>query len=83
MLIKTHMAGTFDPTYIDDYRIISIKGNQVQMIPHHGGKSKTVRISGIKYILPVDNVISKIMDHQRFGRKTKLRLNPDHIPYLG
>ena len=34
------------------------------------------------YILPVDNVINKLPDYQSFGRKTKLRLNPDRIPDL-
>ena len=33
----------------------------------------------VKYILPVDNIITKLPDYQNFGRKTKLRLNLDRI----
>ena len=29
MLIKDHTAGLFHPTYIGDYRILSIKDNQL------------------------------------------------------
>ena len=36
----------------------------------------------VKYILPVDNVITKLPDYQSFGRKTRLRMNPDRIPNL-
>ena len=36
----------------------------------------------VKYILPVDNIITKLPDYQSFGRKTKLRLNLDRIPNL-
>ena len=36
----------------------------------------------VKYIFPVENVITKLPDYQSFGRKTKLRLNPDRIPNL-
>ena len=41
-----------------------------------------MHISGVKYILPTDNVISKMPDYQRFGREGRLRLNPNQIPYL-
>ena len=30
----------------------------------------------------MDNIITKLPDYQSFGRKTKLRLNPDRIPNL-
>ena len=37
----------------------------------------------MKYVLAADNIISKIQDYKLFGRKTKLRLNLDHVPDLG
>ena len=40
VLIKNHTAGPFDSCYIGDYRIVSFKGNQVELIPSTGGKSK-------------------------------------------
>ena len=48
-----------------------------------GRKTKVVYILDIKCNLPVDNVVSKILNYQRFGRKTNLRLYPDHISDLG
>ena len=65
-----------------NYRIVSFKGNQVEVCKTEGGNTTWVHLTDIKYILPVDNVITKLPDYLRFGRKTKLRLNPDRIPNL-
>ena len=51
VLIKNHTAGPFDSHYIGDYHIVSFKGNQVELIPAIGGKSKMEHISNIKYIM--------------------------------
>ena len=81
-MIKDHTAGPFDPVYKGNYRIVAIKGNQVEVTPAEGGKSQTVHISDVKYILPADNIIAKLPDYNCFGCKTKLRLNPQNIPDL-
>ena len=47
-----------------------------------GGETNWVHITGVKYILPVDNVIKNIPEYHNFGRKTVLRLNPNKIPNL-
>ena len=36
----------------------------------------------MKYILPADRYINQLPDYSVFGRKTTLRMNPDHIPNL-
>ena len=82
VMIKDHTAGPFDPVYKGNYRIIAIKGNQVKVTPAEGGKNQMVHITDVKYILPADNVIAKLPDYNWFGRKTKLRLNPQNIPDL-
>ena len=46
-MIKDHTAGPFQPTYKDDYRVVSLKGNQVEVIPATGGKSHFVHIQDI------------------------------------
>ena len=43
-MIKDHTAGPFDPVYKGNYRIVAIKGNQVEVTPAEGGKSQTVHI---------------------------------------
>ena len=36
-------------------------------------------IKHVKYILPTDRYINQLPDYSMFGRKTTLRINPDHI----
>ena len=40
VMIKNHTAGPFDPKYVGNYRIVSIRGHQVEIMPAHGGKTK-------------------------------------------
>ena len=82
VLIKNHTAGPFDPRYIGDYHIVSFKGNQVELIPSTGGRSKMEHISNIKYIMPAERYISQLPDYEIFGHQTKLCLNPKNIPDL-
>ena len=37
-------------------------------------------ISGVKYVLPADRVMSKWPDYQSFGMQSKLRIDPKDIP---
>ena len=67
VLIKNHMAGPFDPRYVGDFCIISFKGNQVELIPATGGRSKMEHISNIKYIMPAERYISQLPDYELFG----------------
>ena len=82
VLIKDHTAKAFQPCYVGNYRIVSFKGNQVEVHKTEGGNTTWVHLTDVKYILPVDNVINKLPDYQNVGRKTKLRLNLDRIPNL-
>ena len=82
VLIKEHTAKAFQPHYVSNDRIVSFKGILVEVHKTESGNTTWVHLTNIKYILPVDNVITKLPDYQSFGRKTKLRLNPDRIPDL-
>ena len=82
VLIKDHTAKAFQPRYVGNYRIVSCKGNQVEVCKPEGGNTTWVHLTDVKYILLMDNIITKLPDYQTFGRKTKLRLNPDRIPNL-
>ena len=62
---------------------MKIRENQVDAIPTEGGKMKTVHIKHVKPVLPEDRVLNAIPDYMRFGRRTKLSLNPNKIPDLG
>ena len=80
VMIKDHTAGPFQQTYKGDCRVVSLKGNQGEVMPATGGKSHFVHIQDIKYVLPAESIITKLPNYDSFGRKTKLRLNPDNIP---
>ena len=82
VLVKNHTATAFDDKYIGVFRIVSFKGNQIELIPSTGGKSKMEHISNIKYIMPAERYISQIPDYETFHRQTKLRLNLHNIPNL-
>ena len=41
-----------------------------------------IPISVVIYVLPADNVISKLPIYAKCGHISKLHLNPDHIPDL-
>ena len=82
VLIKDHTAKAFQPHYVGNYRVISFKGNQVEVCKLEGGDTNWAHIMDAKYILPTNNVIMNIPNYQTFGQKTTLRLNPDKVPNL-
>ena len=54
VLVQNHIKGPFDPKYIGDYKVVSLKGNQVEVQPAIGGPTEMKHITHIKYILPAD-----------------------------
>ena len=66
IMIKDHTTGPFEPVYQGNYRVVAIKGNQVEIAPAEGGKSQMVHITDVKYILPADNIIAKLPDYNKF-----------------
>ena len=79
VLVQNHLKGLFDPKYIGDYRMVSLKGNQVEVQPTNGGPTEMKHIKHVKYILPANRCINQLPNYFMFGRKTTLRMNPDHI----
>ena len=82
VLIQNHIKGPFDPKYIADYRVVSLKGNQVEIQHAIRGTTEIKHIKHVKYVLPTDKYINHLPSYVWFGRKTTLRLNPDQIPDL-
>ena len=83
IMIKAQKKQAFEPRYEGYYRVVKIRGNQVDTVPTEGGDMKTAHIKHIKPILPVDRVVNVIPDYTQFGRRTKLSLDPNKIPDLG
>ena len=82
VLVQNHIKGPFDPTFTGDYRVVSLKGNQVEVQPAKGGPTEMKHIKHVKYILPTDRYISQLPNYSKFGRKTTVGMNPDHIQDL-
>ena len=82
VLIKNNTKRGFEPRFLDNYRVIKVKGQQVEVRPAIGGDTKWAHITHVKPIFPADNIIASLPDYSTFGRKTTLRLNPDKIPDL-
>ena len=82
ILIQNHTRGPFEPKYIGDYRVVSLKGNQVEIQPAIRGSTEIKHIKHVKYVLPTGKYINQLPSYARFGRKTTLRINPYQIPDL-
>ena len=54
----------------------------MEIQPAIGGPTEMKHIKHVKHVLPTDKYINQLPNYSRFGRKTMLRLNPDHIPEL-
>ena len=72
VLVRNHTTKSFEPWYVGDYRMVRLKGNQVEVKPVQGGSIHLVHVSDVKYILPIDNVVSKIPDYKLFGQLATL-----------
>ena len=66
VLIKDHTAKAFQPHNVGNNRIVSFKRNQVEVHKTEGGNTTWVHLTDMKYILPVDNVITKLPDYQSY-----------------
>ena len=82
VLVQNHTRGPFNPKYVIDYHVVSLRGNQVEVRPSIGGPTEMKHVKHVKYILPADQYIKQIPGYSTFGRKITLRMNSDKIPDL-
>ena len=82
VFIKDHTAKAFQPRFKGNFRVVTQRGNQVEVKPAEGGELSKFHVTDVKMVLPADQAISQLPDYNRLGRLTKLRLNPKDIPDL-
>ena len=82
VLVKDHTAKPFQPRFKGNYRVVSQKGNQLEIQPAEGRETIKFDVTDVKKITSVDQAISQLLDYNKLGRLTKLRLNPKNIPDL-
>ena len=73
------MAKAFQPRFKGNYRVVSQKGNQVEIQPAEGGETIKFHVADVKKVASVDQAISQLPDYNKLGRLTKLGLNPKII----
>ena len=81
--LKIHIRKTLDLRYEGAYRVIRVKGNQVE-IARNGTVTPTkwAHITHLKPLLCANEIINHLPKGVAFALKTKLALNPDKIPDL-
>ena len=81
--LKVHIRKTLDPRYEGTYRVVRIKGNQVE-IARNGTVTPTkwAHVTHLKPLLCADEIIEQPLKNDAFARKAKFALNPDKIPDL-
>ena len=82
IMVKRHDKKIFEPRYEGYYRIVKIRGNQLDIIPIEGGLQKTIHIKHAKPIIPVDRVMQSLPDYTNYGRKSRYNINVDELPDL-
>ena len=82
VLAKDHTAKAFQTRFKGNYRVVSQKGNQVEIGPAEGGETTKFHVTDIKKVILVDQAITQLPDYNKLGCLTKLRLNLKNIPDL-
>ena len=79
--LKMHVRKTLSPRYEGNYRVISVKGNQVELAKEGTVQpTKWFHVSHIKPLLKATEVEKLLPAYDTFGRKTKLAIHPDSVP---
>ena len=79
--LKVNLRKTLAPRYKGNYRVVTVKGNQVELaregmvLP-----TKWYHVSHVKPLLQASEAINWLPVYDMFGRKEKLAIHPDNIP---
>ena len=79
--LKVHLRKTLAPRYEGNYRVVAVKGNQVELAREGTVlPTKWYHVSHVKPLLQVNEAISRLPAYDTFGCKGKLAIHPDNIP---
>ena len=77
VLLRNHTGRPLEPRFKGNIRVLSIKGNQVQLKSLQRGDMWWAHIKGVKYVLPADAVIAQIPDYEKSGCLSTLNTHPN------
>ena len=79
--LKVHLRKTLAPRYEGNYRVVAIKGNQVELAREGTVlPTKWYHVSHVKPLLQANKAISQLPAYDTFRHKGKLAIHPDNIP---
>ena len=74
VLIKDHTAKDFQPNYVGNYRIVSFKGNQVEVHKTKGGNTTWVTSNRCEIYSPSGQCDCKTARLSEFWQKTQTKI---------
>ena len=81
--LKVHMRKALSPRYEGNYRVISVKGNQVELAKEGMVQpTKWYHVSHVKPLLQSTEVGKRLPAYDTFGRKAKLAIHPNNAPNI-
>ena len=83
VLVKDHMAKSFEPKYKEDYRVVQIYGTNALQVSDKRGKLHNVHITDVKPINMTEKVATQLEQVYSTGRKAKNLIPQGLIPDLG
>ena len=83
VLMKDHMAKSFEPKYKEDYCVVQIYGTNALQVLDKRGKLHNVHITDGKCINMTEKVVTQLEQVYSTGRKAKNLIPQGLIPYLG
>ena len=83
VLVKDHMAKSFEPKYKEDYRVVQIYGTNALQVSDKRGKLHNVHITDVRCINMTEKVVTQLEQVYSTGRKAKNLIPQGLIPDLG
>ena len=83
VLLKDHMAKSFEPRYKEDYRVVQIYGTNALQVSDKRGKLHNVHITDVKRINMTKKVATQLEQVYSTGRTAKNLIPQGLIPDLG
>ena len=81
LTLKVHLRKTLASRYEGNYRVVAVKGNQVELAREGTVlPTKWYHVSHVKPLLQANEAINRLPAYDTFGRKGKLAIRPDNIP---
>ena len=77
VLLRNHTRRPLEPQFKGHFRVLAIKGNQVQLKSLQRGDTRWAHTKDVKYVLPADAVIAQIPNYEKSGCPSTLNTHPN------